>query len=93
MPDSLPLARHPRIGNRALSHDLKGEIEKASANTPIAGARHLDAPPRDVTRLLERHGTSLPAYLDAQRWRDVEASHQRWPRLWTRQPNLPGGGS
>jgi hypothetical protein len=44
-----------------------------------------------VLRLLERHGVSLDRYLDAQRWRDVAASHERWPQLWTRQPRLPGG--
>jgi hypothetical protein len=59
----------------------------------ILGARHLDVPPRDVDRLLARHGTSLPRYLDAQRWRDIETSHARWPRIWTRQPSLPGESS
>jgi hypothetical protein len=44
-----------------------------------------------VDRLLERHGVQLARYLDAQRWRDVAASHERWPHLWSRQPNLPGG--
>jgi hypothetical protein len=93
MPDSLPLVRKPRPGDRGAFPDRTGLEARVSANSEIVGARHLDALPRDVDRLLERHGTSLPRYLDAQRWRDIAASHARWPLLWTRQPNLPGESS
>jgi len=93
MPDSLPLVRQPRTGNPTLPVDSKSETAGAGAHTTIPRARHLDPPPRDVARLLDRHGTSLPRYLDAQRWRDVAASHERWPHLWPRQPDLPGGVS
>jgi hypothetical protein len=43
-----------------------------------------------VARLLDRHGASLPQYLDAQRWRQIADAHQRWPRIWSRAPRLPG---
>jgi len=89
MPDSLPFVRKPRSGNPALPIDSKAEEPRASANFAVLGALHLDMPPRDVSRLLERHGTSLPRYLDAQRWRDVAASRERWPLLWVRRPKLP----
>ena len=93
MPDSLPFARQPRPGNRGSFPDVISNRTQVSANSHILGAQHLDAPPRDVDRLLARYGTSLPRYLDAQRWRDIEASHARWPRIWTRQPTLPGESS
>jgi hypothetical protein len=40
--------------------------------------------------LLERHGASLPLYLDAQRWRDIGAAHRRWPLAWSRTSGLTG---
>jgi len=93
MPDSLPLVRKPRSGSNAQANHSEREEPKASTDFLVVGARQLDVPPRDVARLLERHGTSLPRYLDAQRWRNVAASRERWPQLWTRLPKLPGSGS
>ncbi|HXW65992.1 MAG TPA: hypothetical protein VEK74_12975 [Burkholderiaceae bacterium] len=31
--------------------------------------------------MLERYGSALPHYLDAQRLREIQVSHQRWPML------------
>jgi hypothetical protein len=93
MPDSLPLVRKPSTGKCGLIARDIGQIsaeKRVSTNTDVVGARHLDVPPRDVGRLLERHGASLPLYLDAQRWRDIAGSRQRWPRLWSRDPKMPG---
>ena len=93
MPDSLPLVRKPRPASPGAPARRSAQETTVGANTQIQGAQHLDAPPRDVGRLLARHGVSLPSYLDAQRWREVAASHERWPHLWSRQPNLPGSQS
>ncbi len=93
MPDSLPLVLQPRPGKRGeRSHEMvESAIQaKVSANNELMGARHLGPPPRDVGRLLERHGASLPLYLDAQRWRDIGAAHRRWPLAWSRTSGLTG---
>jgi len=31
--------------------------------------------------MLERYGSALPRYLDAQRLREIRSSHERWPML------------
>jgi len=93
MPDSLPLVLKPRTGKRgAIARDLGGAGLEAGVSTNLTsvGASHLGHPPRDVARLLDRHGASLPQYLDAQRWRQIADAHQRWPRIWSRAPRLPG---
>ncbi len=93
MDDSLLPALLSSDGYSSSTLDPKGVKPTVSANGEIPRARPLAAPPRDVTRLLDRHGTSLPRYLDAQRWRDIGHSHQRWPLLWGRVPLAPGGRS
>jgi hypothetical protein len=86
LPDRHPSAGglHPTVGNSSPEPTV-------NANTKIPRARPLAPPPRDVTRLLKRYGTSLPRYLDAQRWRDIGHSHQRWPLLWNTAALGPGG--
>lgn len=90
MPDSLPLATPPRTGMRGLSPDKTKAFGEVNANNRIPRARLLDAPPRDVARLLAQHGVGLAHYLDAQRWDAIAHAHQRWPLLWGRAPAQPG---
>ncbi len=86
MAESLLQDYQPSDGESPSSPEFTGSEYAVSANTNIPRARLLAAPPRDVTRLLKRHGATLPRYLDAQRWRDIGHSHQRWPLLWSTAP-------
>jgi hypothetical protein len=46
-------------------------------------------PPRDVERLLQRHGVQLPHYLDVRR----NASAKGWRERWTLLRVLPPGSA
>jgi hypothetical protein len=81
MPDSLPLSTRSRQRKGTVSPQEDGQNRQVSANN-IAGATCcLATPPRDVGRLLEQHGSSLPRYLDIQRWRQIQDSRERWALL------------
>jgi len=81
MADSLPLSRSERAANRdRFKHDEQHSAV-VSADSQSASATCLGAPPRDVGRMLERYGTMLPRYLDAQRLLEIQGSRQRWPLL------------
>jgi len=89
MPELPPPAPASSAGTRLPSSDDLPIAAEVSASK-IAGAKRLAAPPRDVDRLLVRYGAQLPRYLDAQRWREIDDSHQRWPLLWAKGPARPG---
>jgi hypothetical protein len=81
MPDSAPLQTYERAANRDAFEETIGDIPIVSANSSNVGGSCLAAPPRDVGRMLEQYGSALPRYLDAQRLREIQSSHQRWPML------------
>ncbi|HYA60253.1 MAG TPA: hypothetical protein VED85_07830 [Burkholderiaceae bacterium] len=81
MPDSAPPQTYERAANRDSFEQTIGEVPLVSANISDNGRGCLAAPPRDVGRMLERYGSALPHYLDAQRLREIQVSHQRWPML------------
>lgn len=81
MPDSGPLKNRQGAANRESFEETIGEVPIVSANIQDSGHSCLAAPPRDVGRMLERYGSALPRYLDAQRLREIRSSHQRWPML------------
>ena len=68
-------------------------IVEVSADIQESHTVCLAEPPRDVGRMLERYGSALPRYLDAQRLREIEASHRRWPLLRPRDAAGEGGGT
>ena len=82
MPDDPLLRSCPtRAANRDTFFRDSDETATVSTNIERAAGACLAAPPRDVGRMLERYGTVLPCYLDAQRLRDIQSSQQRWPIL------------
>lgn len=81
MPDSAPPQTYERAANRDAFEETIGEIPIVSANISDSVSNCLAAPPRDVGRMLERYGSALPRYLDAQRLREIRSSHERWPML------------
>jgi len=92
MPDSAPLKTYERAANRASFEETIGDVAIVSANTKDGGHSCLAAPPRDVGRMLEQYGSVLPRYLDAQRLREIQSSHQRWPLLRPPRAANDGGG-
>lgn len=93
MPDSpppLPAANAPSIDQ---DDHATVVIVEVSADRYSAAPACLAAPPRDVGRMLQRYGTTLPRYLDAQRLREIEASHERWPLLRPAHPSGKDAGS
>lgn len=81
MSDSAPPQTCQRAANLDSFEENIGDIPIVSTDISDTGRICVAAPPRDVGRMLERYGSALPHYLDAQRLREIQASHQRWPML------------
>ena len=85
MPGPRTLSVAPSTQRCSTDGLLEGSTVEVSANIKEAahtpGSGGLTAPPRDVDRMLQRYGASLPQYLDVQQQRVVASSMQRWPLL------------
>ena len=90
MPDSLPLLPLAPGRKRNAKRPQEGVGTQVSTDIETTGKCCLAPPPRDVGRLLERHGADLPQYLDVQRWQLIQESHRRWPLLQRNITDLGG---